>query len=257
MVYLQQLYRTAKVFAPFAAKYGYMTMFPSRTNQPLRTARSRTMVMTENKRKRKQGRNSFKNQLYNNLAAKHITGEQGVTMTHNSLFTLTPTAIPTQGDANNSRDGDAIVLCALKLNGFYNTDVVDGPYSFRIIVGFTGEEYANTSFGSGMGLADLFLPSTGTVVTNNGIINPKAFTVLHDEKFTVNSEIDSTRSRVDYSIYVPFNNQKFYYQSAASALGKTKNLVVVVCADVVGGTTGTTAVGGTSISWDFIFKNMS
>lgn len=241
--------------------YGYSKMlrlmYPPRIGYGLKTGRSRTLVMTENKKKRKLGRSSFKNQLYNNLAAKHINGEQGVTMTHNTLYTLTPTAIPTQGDANSSRDGDAIVLCALKLNGFYNTDVAAGPYSFRVIVGFTGEEYSNTTFASGMGLGDLFLPSTGTVVTNNGIINPKAFTVLHDEKFTVNSEIAATRSRIDYSINVRFNNQKFYYQSAASTLGKTKNLVVVICGDIVGGTTGSTAVGGTSISWDFIFKNMS
>lgn len=241
--------------------YGYSkllrVMNPPRSSTALRTGRSRTLTMTKTRKKKRFGRSSFKDQLYNNLAAKHVNGEQGVTMTHNTLYTLTPTAIPTQGDANSSRDGDAIVLCALKLNGFYNTDVAAGPYCFRVIVGFTGEEYSNTTFTSGMGLSDLFLPATGTVVSNNGIINPKAFTVLHDEKFTVNSEIAATRSRLDYSIYVPFNNQKFYYQSAASTLGKTKNLVVVICADIVGGTTGTTAVGGTSVSWDFIFKNMS
>jgi len=32
---------------------------------------------------------------------------------------------------------------------------------------------------------------------------------------------------------------------------------VVVMGSVVAGSTGTTSVGGTTISWDFIFKNMS
>lgn len=234
-----------------------MTMLGPRKRTALRSARSQSMTITKQKRPKSYNRRSFKNQLYDNLAAKHVTGEQGVTMTHNTLYTLVPTAIPTQGDGNTNRDGDSIVLCALKLNGFYNTDTAAGPYSFRIIVGFTGEEYSNTSFGSGIGTTELFLPNTAGVNTANGLINPKAFTVLHDEKFTVNSEIAATRSRIDYNVYVPLNNQKFYYQSTASALGKTKNLVVVIVGDVVLGSSGTTAVGGTTISWDFIFKNMS
>lgn len=254
MVYNQQLTRYV---IPFLGKYAAMTMWPNRRSTALRTGRSRTLSITKTRRKKAYGRSSFKDQLYNNMAAKHVNGEQGVTMVHNTLYTLVPTAIPTQGDSNSNRDGDAIVLCALKLNGFYNTDVAAGPYCFRVIVGFTGEEYSNTTFGSGIGTSDLFLPNTGGTVTTNGLINPKAFTCLYDEKYTVNSEIAATRSRVDYNIYVPLNNQKFYYQSAASALGKTKNLIVVIVGDIVGGTTGTTAVGGTSVSWDFIYKNMS
>lgn len=262
MVYTNnQLMNPTSLIANALLPYGYSkllrVMNPPRSSTGLRTGRSRTLTMTTVKRKKRYGRSSFKDQLYNNMAAKHFTGEQGVTMTHNTLYTLVPTAGPTQGDANTSRDGDAIVLCGLKLSGFYNTDTAAGPYAFRVIVGFTGEEYSNVTFGSGLGLSELFLPNTGGTVSSNGLINAKAFTVLHDEKFTVNSEIAATRSRADYSIYVPLNNQKFYYQSSASALGKTKNLVVVICADVVAGTTGTTAVGGTSISWDFIYKNMS
>lgn len=254
MVYNQQIARYA---VPFLGKYAAMTMLPSRKQTALRNARSQTMTITQQRKRRRINRVSFKNQLYDNLAAKHINGNQGRSMTHNTLYTLVPTAIPSQGDSNANRDGDAIVLCALKLNGYYVSDPAAGAYAFRIIVGFTGEEYTNTTFTSGLGASEIFLPTTADVVTSNGIINPKAFTVLHDEKLTLNSEIAATKSRVDYSINVPLNNQKFYYQSAASALGKFKNLVVVICADVDAGSTGTTAVGGTSISWDFIFKNMS
>lgn len=254
MVYNQQIARYA---VPFLGKYAAMTMLPSRKRTALRNSRSQSMTLTQQRKRKRTSRVSFKNQLYDNLAAKHVNGNQGRSMTHNTLYTLTPTAIPTQGDSNANRDGDAIVLCALKLNGYYVSDPAAGAYAFRIIVGYTGEEYANTTFVSGLGASELFLPTTADVVTSNGIINPKAFTVLYDEKLTLNSEIAATKSRIDYSINVPLNNQKFYYQSAASTLGKSKNLVVVICADVDAGTTGTTAVGGTSISWDFIFKNMS
>lgn len=254
MVYNQQLARYA---VPFLGKYAAMTMLPSRSRTGAKTSRSQSMTITKTRRKKQYVRKSFKNMLYDNLAAKHCNGNQGRLMTHNTIYTLVPTALPVQGDGNSNRDGDAIVLCALKLNGFFDTDPAAGAYGYRIIVGFTGEEYSNTTFGSGIGASELFLPVTSDIVSDNGIINAKAFTVLHDEKFTVNSEIASTRSRCDYNIYVPLNNQKFYYQSATSALGKLKNLVVVVMGSVVAGSTGTTSVGGTTISWDFIFKNMS
>lgn len=213
------------------------------------------MTITNSKRRKTYGRKSFKNKVFDTMSAKHATGEQGISMTHNTLYTLVPSALPTQGDTNSSRDGDSIVLCALKLNGFYNTAAASEAYSFRVIIGFTGEEYSNTTFSSGLGVSEIFLPNTGSTRTTNGIVNAKAFTVLHDEKFTCNSEIASIRSRVDYNIYVPLNNQMFYYQASGSALGKNKNLVVVIVADQVTGSTGVTDVGGTSVAWDFIYKN--
>lgn len=253
MVYNQQIARYA---LPFATKLGAMTMLPSRTQTGYKRSRSLTSTVTERKRKRK-GNKSFKNRLYDSMAAKHATGYQGVGMTAGTLYTMIPTALPTQGDTNASRDGDAIVLCGLKLKGLYNTNTTAEAYSFRIIVGYTGEEYSNTTFSSGLGSSELFHTGTSTGYASNGIINPKAFTCLYDEKFTLNSEITAVRSRVDYEINVPLDNQTFYYQAAASALGKTKNLAVVIVADSIGGTSGTTDVGGTTISWDFIYKNMN
>ena len=241
------------------AAYGGMvagTMLPSRYDklQASHQYGDNNRLVLSKRTGRRYGRKSFKAKMYATKAAKHVTGEEGVTMTHNTLYTLTPTAIPTQGDANNSRDGDSIVLCGLKLRGYYNTDTAANGYSFRIIVGYTGEEYANTVFGSGLGTSELFLPNTGGT-SSVGMINPKAFTVLHDEKFTCNSQITGVRDKLDYNIYVPLGDKQFYYQSAASSLGKTRNLVVVICGDVIGGATGVTAIGGTTITYDFVFKN--
>lgn len=252
MVYNRQL---VQAFTPFAAKYLAATMLGPRPAVGTKRGRSYSMTMTKTKRRKTYGKKSFKDKMYDSMAAKHASGQQGVGMTHNTIYTLVPTALPTQGDSNSSRDGDSIVLCALKLNGFYNTASETGAYAFRVIVGYSGEEYTNTSFGSGIGSSEIFLPNTAGTITSNGIVNAKAFTVLHDQKFTLNSEIASARTRADYEIYVPLDNQMFYYQSSASALGKNKNLIVAIMADETVGSSGLTDVGGTSISWDFIYKN--
>lgn len=220
-----------------------------------RQAYNNSLVMTTTKRKRKYGKVSFKDQLFDTFAAKHSTGEQGLSMTHNTLYTLIPTAINTQGDGNTNRDGDSIVLCALKLTGFWNTDTASNGYSYRLIVGYTGEEHSNTTFASTLGLSEIALPNTAGNTTTNMQINAKAFTVLHDEKFTLNSQLSGVRDKLDFSVTVPLNNKLFYYQSSGSNLGKDKNLAVVICSDVISGVSGTTPTGGTTISWDFVFKN--
>jgi len=248
-------------YAPYAGKaaYGIMKMGQRQGSGKIQATNFKagdSLVLTKRKPVRK-SRTSFVNRVADTKAAKHETNRQGVSMTNNTLYTLCPTARVLQGDTNIARDGDAIILCALKLMGFYNTAATAGPYAFRIIVGYSGEEYANTVFASGLGATEIFLPDTATAVSSNGIINPKTFTVLYDEKHTVNSNITAVIDRVDYAITVPLNNFKFPYQSAGSALGKFKNLYVVIVADVVNGVSGTTDVGGTSISWDLIYKNAS
>jgi len=214
-----------------------------------------SMVMTKTKRKSAQAKTSFKDKVFNTMSARHYTSSQGVSMTHNTLYTANVTAGVVQGDTNATRDGDAIILCALRIKGFYNSAQDPEGYAFRIIIGYSGEEFTSTSFASGLGTNQLFLPNTALVVTSNGEINPKAFTVLHDEKITLNSEIDTVRSRQDYAISVPLNNMKFTYQESASALGKFKNLYMIIMADRVIGLSGVTDVGGTSISWDLVYKN--
>lgn len=233
----------------------FRQLLPAGNRINTRTGYGQTMTMTDQRRKRRRVRNSFKNKVFNTMSAKHATGEQGLSMTHNTLYTLVPTALPTQGDTNASRDGDSIVLCALKLKGFWNSDTAASGYSYRVIVGFTGEEYTNTTFGSGLGLSELFLPNTGNNTSSLGQINAKAFTVLHDEKYTLNSQISGARDKLDYYIYVPLNNRVFQYQAGGSALGKTNNLVVVITGDIIAGASGTTPIGGTTVSWDFIYKN--
>lgn len=177
-------------------------------------------------------------------------------MVQNAIYTLNSTATIGQGDTNSTRDGDAIILCHLKLKGFYNSATAANGYSCRIIVGYSGEEYNLTSWNSaGLTADQIFLPSTATVVATNGQINPKAITVIHDEKLTCNSQIADIRDRVDFSIDVPLRNKRHLYQEAGSALGKTTNLYICVLSDAIGGSPGVTDTGGLSITYDLVYKN--
>lgn len=240
------------------AGIGYNSFNPSaqraNTSTYIPQSYSRT-TLTKTKRKRGGYRSNFKNKVLSLQSAKHDTGEQSVTMTHNTLSTLNLTSRIVQGTTNASRDGDAIVLCGLKLKGYYLSDIASNAYGFRILIGYSGEEYSNATFAAGLGLSEIFLPSTGSTSTTIGQINPKTFTIIHDELITANSQIAAIRERVDYDFYVDLKNSKFPYQSAASALGKYKNLYCVIVSEAYGGATGTTASGVTVLSWDHVFKN--
>lgn len=176
-------------------------------------------------------------------------------MVQQALYTVNLTAGITQGTANTQRNGDAIVLSGLKVKGFYSTDTASNGYGFRVIVGYSGEEFTNTTFSSGAFVAaQLFLPNTSTTQTTAAQIDPKAFTVLHDERITCNSQLEGVRDRQDYSFYVNLGNTKFPYQATASALGKMKNLYMIVTGDVLLGTPGSTAIGGSTLTVDLVFK---
>lgn len=258
MVFNPAFRTVSRVVTPFAAKYGAM-MYANRsqraTSTNLRYRQGGSLTMTQTKKRKRSARPSFKNKLYDTMAAKHDNGEQQVALTQNTLSTLNLTARIVQGDSNGTRDGDAIVLCGLKLKGFFHSHTTANCYGYRIIVGYSGEEYNNTVFGSGLGASELFLPNTSATNTELGQINPKAFTVLHDERFTINSNIIDIRDREDFAIHVDLGNKMFSYQSAGSTFGKDKNLYVVVVGNVFGGSPGSTVAGGVNVTWDFVFKN--
>lgn len=210
------------------------------------------------RRRGRKPKRTFKNVLYKNLAAKHDNGEQGIAMVHNSIYTCNLTYRISQGTTNSTRIGDSIVLCGLKVKGFYTGETTANGYGFRFIVGYSGEEYSTGVFTtSGLTTTELFLPNTTTNSTTISQINPKAFTVLYDERLTCNSQISAVKDRVDYNFYVPLNNTSFQYQSSGGSLGKNKNLYMIMIADVLGGTTGVTAAGGSTMTWDFVYKNPS
>jgi len=214
-----------------------------------------TNTLVRHKRKSFKKGKSFRMRVLAIEPAKHYSYQPNQSpMTQNTLYTTIPTAGIVQGTSNATRIGDAISVEALKIRGQFQSAVAANLYSYRIIVGWTGEEFPlGTAFGSGLGVTEVFLPFT-TLVTVLSIVNPKAFTVLHDETIDINSSIPDTSEVVSFGTTVPIH-QKFSYQSTASAQGKTKNLAVIIVGFVAGGATGVTSVGSCFTAMDLIFKD--
>jgi len=237
--------------APLAFSYNYATRLKP-TGRPSRTSNYRKPY-----RKAARGKGSFRSQVMAVFPAKHYTGETTPTLVHNTITTMIPTQGITQGNGNTQRDGDSITLEALKLKGTVVTNAVAGAYQYRIIVGYTGEEYTTANIGStlqsGIGSSELFLPNFSVWLTN-ALINPKAFTALYDETIDVNSQLSAIQDVANFNVTVPLHTS-FAYQSSGSVQGKTRNLAVLVIGNVAGGVTGTTASGQMLLSYDLLFKN--
>ena len=91
------------------------------------------------------------------------------------------------------------------------------------------------------------------VFGSTGIINPKAFSVLYDQTMNLNSQIAGTVDVMSFAQTIQLN-QKYLYQSAGSIYGKTKNLYVVVIADIAGGAPGISNAGDLVLAMDLVYK---
>jgi len=248
-MFYSQLNRYAKPYVPLAT----VPFLGSGMGSGIRYGRSfvtRTGVGYYRKRARK----SFKASVMATLPAKHQTNILSISPLHNTLYSANITASVTQGTGNTNRIGDAIRLCALKLKGFVQTPTTaTGMYTYRVIVGWSGEEYSNTGLAAQLTGGETFLPNTVTAWTPNGVINPKAFTVLYDKTFDVPTLVTTTADLASFNCTLSIN-QDFDYQSTASIYGKHKNLYVCVVGSVVGGTDNSTAAGVMYCAYDLIFK---
>lgn len=219
-----------------------------------------TVVTHKRKKKSRFGkRNSFKQKVLRNIPAKHKTTNDNQTfaaLTHNTINTCNITAAVTRGTADEQRIGDTMRLLALKLSySIQSPAATSQSISVRVIVGYSGEEYnLPNTFGSGLGTSELFLPSTGGTWGINGIINPKAFTVLDDRIITINDLIVNNVEIQDQVYTVPCETY-FPYQSVGGVFGKNRNLYVVAIGCIVGGVTGTTPAGNLYMCTDLIFKD--
>lgn len=223
---------------------------------PRRNTRSAMQTMVHARRVKKPNSRSFRTKLMNTQPAKHYEGSTTTALTHGTVQCMNPTGGIVQGDTNAQRDGDFVHLAALKIKGIFQTAAATGAYSYRVIVGYSGEEYnLPTVLGTGLTIAEVFLPNTTGNWIVNGIINPKAFTSIYDETIDINSEIAAATTLSSFSCTVPLD-KKFPYQSAASTFGKDKNLYIIVVSAINGGVTGVTSTGLTVFSYDLIFKGI-
>ena len=200
-------------------------------------------------------RNSFAKRVRNLAPYKHNTindSANTTTMTHNTIYTTNITAKVAQGLTNTDRIGDFIHLSAMKVRGLIVTPAVTGAFAYRIIVGYSGEEYNVTASNAGLVASEIFLPSTGAFVVGQAIINPKAFTCLYDEIVDINSLTATAQDLKSVQFKVNLN-ARFPYQASTSTMGKTRNLYFVIIGHVVGGVAGTTSTGTGSFNSDLIF----
>lgn len=214
---------------------------------------SATRTMTKQRNVRRGYRKSFAQKVRSIQPAKHWTSNSAVTINNATIYTWNITAGVIQGDTNAQREGDSIYMEALKLEGFMQTATASNAYKFRVLVGYSGEEYSVTTLtASLLADAELFLPNTTATVVN-GIINPKTFTVIYDEVIDLNSQIEGDRTIQSTRTTIKLN-KRFNYQNSGSAFGKNQNLYVVVIsysADTAVGDSNGSAV----LSADLIFRD--
>lgn len=172
----------------------------------------------------------------------------------NTVYTTSVTTKVVQGDANYQRTGDAIQLVALKIKGVISSATAAGAYGYRVIVGYSTKQYNLSGSAAGLGMTDIFIPGTGTNWSPSAIINPKAFTCLHDSMIDINSQVTATSDLAQVDIKVPLSG-KFDYITDGSVYGKTRNLYIIVIAAVIGGVTGTTSCGSYAFNSDLIFQD--
>lgn len=188
--------------------------------------------------------------------AKHCPfSDITVTGTHNTLYTFGPSQTIVRGTANDQRIGDSVHLLALKMSGFVISQFnLAKAVEFRIMTLWSGEEYScGTSLTSGLSNGEIFVTTTTPGWAPNGIINPKAVTILDDRTITLNNSIAGTADLESFSYTVPLNCD-FDYQSSGSVYGKNRNLYVVVMGAIVDGVSGTTTWGLVNLSADLVFK---
>lgn len=241
--------------AAAAMLYG-ATFPPRRGSQKPGYSQSYTTSMVKKRRPVTKSQ-SLKSLVKATEPAKHYTWSNNASLVHNTLLTCAPSQGIAQGLTNTNRLGDSVYLCAVKIHGFYQSASTANAYTFRLQVGWTGEEYGTANIAgqlvSGLTLAEVYLPNTAALASVNGITNPKAFTSLYDLTIDINSQLAATVDVQSFEFTVPLN-VNFPYQSDGSVFGKARNLVVVASASVASGVSGTTASGNVVWSGDLIFK---
>lgn len=240
-------------FSNSVPAFGHSQRVPTLKMQRLSGKGGLTTVSRSRTRRKRALVKSFKSKVKSINPAKHLSNSTGVTINNTEIYTLNFTSQIIQGTTNAQRLGDSVYLEALKLEGFFQSATDPNCYRFRLMIGYSGEEYGPAVLQNGnLTASELFLPNTVTTPTL-GVVNPKAFTLLYDEVHDLNSQVTDYRTIGSFRATIPLK-QQFPYQAPGSAFGKTKNLycvVVAYAADVA----VSVPIGSAVMSYDLIFKD--
>jgi len=167
------------------------------------------------------------------------------------VHSVNMTAQVVQGTADGNRVGDSIFLQNLTFNMTLLTFSAARFYRYRIIVGWSGEEYNNAGIvTNNLSSAQILINSGSDVSTQ--VINTKAFTPLYDQVHEINSQLEDVSDGQTLRVKIPLN-QKFDYQSAGSTFGKKKSLYVCLIPDC--GQSSPANLGGYSFNAVLFFKD--
>lgn len=217
-----------------------------------------SQITRRNTKKRKY--NSFKQKVLALESAHHKVSNDTSTIiasaTHNTVYTHNITAQVIQGTDNYTRIGDNVYLEAIKISGFYGSDaaLIHGQV-FRIMLFYADvqDNTGTTGFGSAIGTSKIFLDTTTSALTINGIVDPKKINVVYDSAHTMNHSLSSS---IDVeNLWINLQLQKSFTYQPSTVYGKNTNLYLAFTAGVAGGSTGTTVCGALNLSYDLIFKN--
>jgi len=247
-----------RYFRPSAAKAITALVSGARMGGSASTKYNRSYTRSYTKTKRKNASKSFSMKKYirSTLPAKHCPfSDITVTGTHNTLYSFGPSQTIVRGTGNDQRIGDSAHMLSMKINGFVASNAaITKAVEVRIITLWSGEEYAcGTSLTAGLTMGEIFLTSATPSWGPNGLINPKAVTVLDDRVINLNNSINSVADVESINYTVPLNTD-FDWQAAGSVYGKTRNLYVVVVGSILDGTIGSTIWGLINLSADLVFK---
>lgn len=213
---------------------------------------------TTQKRSRRGKSNTLKSQIIQMATAYHNSQNEARALLHQNIYSKSLTAAITQGTTNESRQGDAIYMCSLKIRGSIFSHTTAGAYQYRILVGYSPEQIGFISLVSngagGLNNTDIFLDASSGPATS-WIINPKAFTVIYDKVVDINSQIADVKDVNHFCDDIPLET-KFAYQSEGSTFGSKRQLFLVVIGCVADGVANTTNNGLIQVNTDLVFKNL-
>lgn len=183
-------------------------------------------------------------------------GNNTTSLVHNQIQGFGITQRLSQGTNSEQRIGDEVFLEAFRMEVICGAPTTAGAYSYRILVVYSGEEYASTTFTtSTLTVSEIFLPNIFTGTRVAGVINKKAVQVLYDEEFVINSNITGVADVYTTRAYINLRKHKFQYQAGGSVQGKFKNLYCIVIPNVQGGTLDTTGCGSIVINNSLDFRD--
>lgn len=192
--------------------------------------------------------------MLKSVETKHHAYDPTTPLSHNTFFSYSITQQVPVGNTSISRVGDSILLQSLILSGEWVCSSAILNVKYRVLVGWTRNQIANTSIASAVfGPTDLFYPQAGFFA--HRIVNPSIFQPVYDEMIDINSNNTTGNDLKSFYVKIGLKMQKFDYANQGSALGKNRNLSLIIIPYLSGGQIAGTITGSIQMNSVLLFKD--